>query len=696
MNSQEIEFTRLRHLADRLATTDNQPALSTKQRPDLFLHTGNKPLKSPEPIEVIAQRILRLFSQDDTANAQMLIENIAEGTLSPSLAVREQSLISLSLLCEKALSENHKKMLSIISHSFVKWLEQETEFISGYEFICSQLATCLEKLLSMGCFLLVLHLTLPIKDIITGANKKQKIQRRIVARIFERVTQIQYLKKITNSYLSRESEQTQAAKRLLQAYGSKSTPFLLETLEKSPLKEDRFMLLELLQSQGQEAIPQMLGCLHSKPPWYLIRNIILLMSALKDESLYSHVKPYLDHEDIRVQQEAVHFLATIHVNNRTDRLLEAVTICGDETKPQIIQMLSPLKETRVHSTMQNILKNVETYNPKYREKIISATGSYILNYPDNSGKDFLEELLAGNNSTGGLQETSRAAIKKLFTAPCEAPFKPYPVNSKPAVQTDKERPDKIRLVKNHINQHSSLYNALSQEECKTLYRSFTTKTWKANDIIVKKGDVHSFLYFVEQGTVSLDFEEEITAEISPLKQGDIFGYEVFMDGSEWPVTLRAAEHSTLFLFDQEELLRLQQTNEHIRSTFINYCRQKDCIISLYRNTRFCLPQPEKPVIPFNDSTGELISTVTPSDPFSNGMACCFHLPEGIDYSLFANRRFSVTFIHNKQNTVKVNGYTAGLIFAEQPERVLRIMVKFTTRILTQITDLQCSAISLIN
>ncbi len=689
LNPQKIEFTRLRHLADRLAATDNHPGLTAKQQPALFIPTNNKCLDSPE---LIAQRITDFFSQDDMASAQLLLKNIAEDTLSPSLVIREQSLISLSLLSEKALTENHKEMLSLISHALVRWLEQENEFISGYEFICCRLSKCLEKLLAMGCFQHLSRLTLPIKDIATGVNEKQKIQQRIVSRVFNSITQAHYLEQLTNSYLNRGSGHPREAKRLLQVYGNKSTPFLLDVLEKSQVKEDRFMLLELLQSQGQEAIPQMLSCLHNKPPWYLIRNIILLLSAIKDEGLSSHIKPYLSHEHIRVQQEAVTFLTTIDEKNRTGRLLEAVTVSGDEAKSQIIQILSPLKEVRVHNIMRNIVRNIETCGQEYKRKILSAAGSYILTYPDNNGKVFLEELLAQNDSQGILQEASIATIQQLLADQAKAGAAPDA--SAPNIQRNNETPDKTVLVKNHIKHHSVLYTALNQEECKTLYRSFTVKTWKPDDVIVKKGDVHSFLYFVEQGTVLLDFEEEIITDISPLRQGDIFGYEVFMDGSEWPVTLRAAEPVTLFLFDQEELLRLQQENEHISSTFINYCRQKDSIISLYKNTRSCIPQPD--TIPFNDTVGELISVVTPSGLFSNGMSCCFHLPEGIDHSLFANRRFLVTFTDSKEKKLEIIGDTAGLIFDEQLERVLRLMVKFNAPIPTETKDLQCKTISLIS
>ncbi len=695
MNSQKIEFSRLRYLADRLAAADEHPALPPKQQQGYLIQASKKPLNSPEIIEAVARRITRLFSQGDTANAQILLKHIAEGTLSPAPAIKEQSLISLSLLSENARAENHKEMLSLISQSLVRWLEQETELLSGYDFICSQLAACLEKLISMGCYQHVSYLTPPIKDITTGTNKKQKIQHQCVSRVFNRITQTHYLEQLTDSYLGREPEQTQAAKSLLTVYGSKSTPYLLEILKENQIKKDRFMLLEILQNQGQEAISPLLSCLHSRPPWYLIRNIILLISLLKDETLYSHVKPYLSHEDIRVQQEVVHFLATMDKTSRTDRLLEAVTICGDETKPQIIRILSPLKEARVHKTMQGIIKNIETCTPTYREKILAEAGSYILSYPDNNGKVFLEKLLAQDNSTHRLQEATKIALKKLMADSGESQD---PVCDKPesAVQLDEGATDKNSLVKNHITHHSSFYTALSRKECKTLYKSFISKTYEPDDIIVKKGDVHSYLYFLEQGEVSLDFEEESITDIMPLQPGDIFGYEVFMDGSEWPVTLRATERSTLFLFDQEELLKLQQKDEHISATFMSYCRQKDCMLSFLKNTRSCILQQEKDVIPFDDAAGELISTITTSGLFSNGISCCFHLPRGIDHSLFAKRHFSVTFTDSEQKVFEVKGYTAGLIFHEQPERLLRIMIKFAPRILTPVKNLQCSAISLVS
>ncbi len=101
-------------------------------------------------------------------------------------------------------------------------------------------------------------------------------------------------------------------------------------------KNARLQLVKLIPGAGGSVIPILKDCLQKKPPWYVVRNVIFILSELNDDSFYDIIQPYLSHRDIRVQQQVLSCITKISEDNLRERLIASLPSVHDDLKIKVV------------------------------------------------------------------------------------------------------------------------------------------------------------------------------------------------------------------------------------------------------------------------------------------------------------------------------------------------------------------------
>src|SRR6056297_2379321 len=72
-------------------------------------------LDSPEIIEAVSDYLLKLYHDGDMQHSLLFLEKLGEDTLSPSVAHRERSLMTLSMVAGKVHEDRNEDLLEAIA-----------------------------------------------------------------------------------------------------------------------------------------------------------------------------------------------------------------------------------------------------------------------------------------------------------------------------------------------------------------------------------------------------------------------------------------------------------------------------------------------------------------------------------------------------------------------------------------------------
>lgn len=719
-------------------------------------------LDSVDIISIIAQHIFNLYNKGDMRFALILLENLGEWSRSDNIEHRERSLMAISLICEKVLEEDNEDFLESLSRILIKWLKYETEYIAGFEFICVQLRKMVLRMLRLGLWYQTEDLIAVIYKIKKGVIKKSKVFTQVIAKLHNSLADKPFIETLTNTYINEESVRRDIAGTLLVNFGDRSAYHLLYTLCNCPNKEQRLNLIEILPATGAEALPGLIELLQKKPPWYVLRNIILILSKMADPSLFHLVQPYMTHKDIRVQQEVIDCVRRMNGNKMTDRLLDALEVCNDKLKPQIIRILAPLENKKIGLSFANILETPPTCDQLVKDEIIKEICINLQSFPSPQALHALEVFISEENKrpdisaeTLTIAETTylliEQEVEQLDTIAEESDqsnenqeedhffviedasktsedvdlshssdngitqqLLTEDESSSEQIKTDDEgaenkaetgaendwltqyieNSDTPSSFKQHVTDRNDFYMLFNKDEFSAFMSLLHHRTFTKGEVLVEIGDIHSNLFFIDSGSVHLAIPESNTEMyIQDLQKGDVCGNDIFMLGSEWNVSLVASSESEIFIFDQEQLLKMQPRFPELALKILAYCKYHDTTLGLLRMAEKRRPtQQTEGKISFTGNSGEVIADVELIEISEIGFCFCLNLPKGFRHTLFSDKKFTAFFSSDSDQTETIEGQFIGLQFNESDNCKLYLFAKFLEH--QDVSGLTCSRIGL--
>lgn len=324
-----------------LSETENKRMLLRFQRGVVDLENGRfGVLLNSEFVEKFIEYLYTIYQKGPEENILKLLEKITSCACNAETELRERAIFILSIFIEKVSKEkNSPEFLESVSRLLVNWLQTETEYLSGFQFICLQLQSLLQKMLRMGLWYQTENLIIVLSQIQKGVIQKNNLIRQTISKVHASLAEETFLKDLVNVFLDKKEDRRDIAQCLLLHFGSKAAAVLVQFLMDCKDKEKRFSLIEFIPETGKVSLPVYDFCLKQNPPWYVIRNLIIVISRMEDPKLYEMVRPYLTHKDIRVQLQVLNCINRLGGPQLRDRLIEALTYINDELKKQVVIQL---------------------------------------------------------------------------------------------------------------------------------------------------------------------------------------------------------------------------------------------------------------------------------------------------------------------------------------------------------------------
>ena len=328
-------------------------------------------LHNSEFVDALIDYLQGEYQDKPTDAIRGILEKIGASACSNDKELRERAVFILSVVAEKILqSSNYLEFLELVSLHLVNWLQNETEYLAGFHFICLQLQSMLQNMLRLGLWYQAENLIIILSQIQKGVISKPEIMRKVICQIHADLADEDFLRKLVDVVLDDKEDRRDIAQCLLTQFGSKAAAVLVQALIDCPDKEKRYNLIEFIPSAGKAVVPICDYCLKQDPPWYVIRNLIIIISRLGDQSLYDMVRPHLAHKDIRVQMQILNCITRLGGANMRDRLIEALNVVSDELKPQVVMQLGNLGGREVGKALCQLLETRDRFAVHVRDELL--------------------------------------------------------------------------------------------------------------------------------------------------------------------------------------------------------------------------------------------------------------------------------------------------------------------------------------
>ena len=621
-----------------LHSTENKRMLLRFQRGVVDLENNHFTiLQNREFVDKLIDYLITLYQKGNLNNTIKILDKIGLSACSVDQEQRERSVYILSVFTEKiSQDQRNADYLEAVSRLLVNWLKIETEYLSGFEFVCSQLQKILHRMLAAGLWYQAENLIIALSQIQSGVISKSKLIRRTIIKLHNSLADEALLRNLVEVYLDRQEDRRDIARSLLTHLGNRSSAFLVQSLVQSQDREKRFALLELIPSVGRAIIPILDRCLEQNPPWYVIRNIIIIISRLEDPDLYSMVRPYLVHKDMRVQQQVLNCINRMGSSLMRERMIEALGYINDELKQQVVIQLGNIGGKDVGEAFCTLLEKRAGFTKFIEEDLTIALCTKIKFLPSpraiQAVKAVIAErmkyhddgdrvLLAAQDALVSLElKDSESRTPSLLPPKVTTPRKGLPDDEGEVLSfdsltdedfadaaaltsrisdregaagpiarnSDREAASEIRpanpVEAAHFNLWADLYEQMTTNEFSSFHEALNHRTYQPEETIVAAGDIQAPLFFFDRGTVSLSRQNREGEEsyFSPIGAGEMIGSDVFLSGDAWNLSLTANEEVTAHIFDLENLLRLQIDHPQLAEKIFAYCEQYDVLPSLLR------------------------------------------------------------------------------------------------------------------
>lgn len=307
-----------------------------------FLHGSSAVLLQDEFVRNVSQLIVEANREGDAERASLLVEKLGGYAGGEDGTLRERAVMALSFCAGLLSVDDHYDLMAQISFAQAQWLKVETTYQPVCDTVCRQLQQGGLKMLAEGRWQQFDTLLEILFQIQSGILEKGNVIRGLVARTQDMLAADHVLEELSVVCLHGQGGRQALAEKILIRLGRRSVIFLLEKLLGSQQKNERLHIIKLIPETGRVAVPVLKEYLTKELPWYGLRNIILLISALGDSSQLLLVLPLLRHDDLRVQQQVIECINDLAGADKKKYLLSALTVVNDALKAGLVAQLGQL------------------------------------------------------------------------------------------------------------------------------------------------------------------------------------------------------------------------------------------------------------------------------------------------------------------------------------------------------------------
>ena len=663
----------------------------------IFLQGKFDILHNDELVENLASYTLNKYITDNRDDAVKILHKLGKSLCWDDKAIRERSLMVVSVFTEITLEEDFAEFREIVARILVDWLKFETEYIAGFEIVCLQLQKIVLRMLYAGQWHELENLIIVLQQISSGGIVKNNLIRGMTAKVHENLAEPDLLDKLVNVYLDENDDRRPLAESLLVHLGRLAAAFLVQKLIYCNTKEDRFALIDLIPRVGEVGVPILVNCLKEEPPWFVIRNIILIISRLGDPGLYEIVEPYLTHKDIRVQQQVINCIETLGGKLMRKRLIQALMNINDELKGHLIVHLGQYEGKDIGEAFIDLLEQRDAIASHVRHDLILKLCIKLKFYPSQRAMDCLRELIHERRRSYGEADkitmaaaTSLQAIEIKMKSPDDAAFAGkggllvgaaddregavgggvfgqveeqdnldslfsaseithLAAGEELSAALEDAAPSRTQTAgqempfyasqEHHLTVWSKLYEQMSTEEVNDFFAILKPKVYQANEEIVHQGETVADLFFIDSGFAGIThFDDEKEVVLTSLQTGDLIGAEGFVQGLAWSVSLSAQTELQVRVLERQAFLDIAARHPGLEEKIRYYCNHYDVVPYLINISDNDSQEAIGKAIEVRSASEFLDAAGNPVDPIVTGT---------LQYIARGGYCFSLPFIHEE-------------------------------------------------
>jgi len=209
------------------------------------------------------------------------------------------------------------------------------------------------------------------------AQRETAFHQNEINSLFNRLATEELLNILINTFEFAEENNQQIAGRILYALGVRAVRPLIEVLRRAEKMRVRKNALTLLQAVGKESLSDIVSELQRpQNPWYLIRNLVLLLGELGDKEVCNFLTPTLAHPDVRVRRETVKALAKIGGEKAVSLLISCLYDRDLLVRKATVVALGDLGEAKAVPDLRNLMsiKSLVDKDPSLQAEVCIALG----------------------------------------------------------------------------------------------------------------------------------------------------------------------------------------------------------------------------------------------------------------------------------------------------------------------------------
>ncbi len=331
-----------------------------------MLLTGNAAsLKSVEVQEALPGVVRELKERNDSDRLEKVVEYLAaEIRATGSRTLLKSAIAAVEIL----LVDGHCRFSEQLLRSLLGWVKKTESGDEPFERVVLLLELVMQQCWKEGRESFGDEILTFFHEVRTERIVKPAKIRSIVANIQDRNIRRSSLPELLNTCFF-NPENKEAGYRLV-FQGPVALQFLVESLIMSQNAEHRFKIIDLL-TYDSKFVPEIVrGRLQEHMPWYGKRNLVKLLAETGEEEDAESVLPYLNHEDFRVQREALICIYKIGGEKRKKLLLTALDDSSELIKIQIVKVLGRFCDAEVAGHLAELLNGFELFSEKNRNALL--------------------------------------------------------------------------------------------------------------------------------------------------------------------------------------------------------------------------------------------------------------------------------------------------------------------------------------
>lgn len=321
-----------------------------------ILKGDSKAFEDIQLLRSLPSTVSHMFGKGKPAIAEIIINWLVSGLETETPEIRIEISRTLARIGDELLEKQRLDTIKRFSLRLLDWIRLETNITPAFIRICEQLGNFSQRLILDYRFTECEHILEVFNLIDNGLLRKEGRIREVIADRLSGIVTEDVVDLLLDTYHS-DHQQREAALVCMTHLAAPLGEKLLDRLYRSDDMSERILILRTISDIGEPFIPPLTERLLSGGPWYYLRNLILLFGKFGSDTHLQILKPFLDHDDIRVQRETLNTIMNIGGKYREDIYLSLLENCSDNLKPVVIKNLGYIKSPKAVPIIIQILEN---------------------------------------------------------------------------------------------------------------------------------------------------------------------------------------------------------------------------------------------------------------------------------------------------------------------------------------------------